>query len=251
MKRVVLLVALLALCLSLTPALAKPGYYVTITVVGKDGSAVADATVEVFYEDGTSVGRQTTDASGQCTFEVTKNGTYLVVVSKEYLILDYFEVSGSNATKEINLTSGYYQLNVTSVPTCVSFNLTLGAVSAATYTDAATNATVYVPSGGEVTVSFPKEKKEYYVFKYVLEKVVYDSTETTSSEVTLTMDSDKVVTAHYEKTYAIVLETWMVVALVFVIALALFVAFRAGSHAAKEAIEEYRERSRKFVKRRR
>ena len=85
----------------------------------------------------------------------------------------------------------------------------------------------------------------------MLQKIVYDYTETTANEVSFTVNADRVVTAHYERQFAIVLEPWILALLAVVIAVSLFVAWRAAGATAKEVVEEYRERARRFVKRKR
>jgi len=248
MRRVVLLAALLAVVLLLPILHASPAYTVTLTVTGADGSPLASATVEVYYQDGTRVASGATDSSGRYQFDVTSNGTYLVVVSKAYYVLDHFAVNGNNVAKSIDLTTGYHKLNVTSTPVIAGFNVTLAAVSGVTYGGASTNATIFIPAGEGVTVALPKEIRQL-IFKYTLEKIVYDSTETTQNSVTLTMDADKVVTAHYTRGFAITLENWMIAVLIVIIAVAIAVVWRAGAKTAKDMVEEYRERSRKFVRR--
>ena len=232
-----------------TAVTANPAYKVTLRVIDASGNALTSATVEVFYQGGSKVVSGTTNTTGYFEFEVLSNGTYLVVVYKEFYILDYFAVSGADVSKTINLTTGYYKLNASSTPINVGFNMTLGDVSGVTYQGATTNVTVYVPAGSSVTLAFPKEKTEYYVYKYVLDKIKYDYSETTDNTLTLTMSTNREVTAYYTKTFAITLEYWILAILVVIIVVSLVVAWRAGAKTAKSMIEEYRERSRKFVRR--
>jgi len=248
-KGILFIVAVLAVSLLLPGfASANPAYIVTLRVIGADGNPLVSANVEVFYQGGSKVVSGTTNTTGYLTFEVLNNGTYLVVVSKSYYVLDYFTVSGSDVTKTINLTTGYYKFNMSSTPITVPFNISLTTVSGVIYQNANTNVTVFVPSGENVNIAFPKEVKQT-IYKYTFEKLKYDYTETTDNTVTLTASADKVITAYYTKTFAITLEYWVVALLVVIIIVALFVAWRAGAKTAKEMIEERREKSRKFVKR--
>ena len=248
-KIAVLLAVLLAGLVLPMPAFAMPAYKVTLRVIDHEGNPLDSATVEVFHSGGGKVTSGTTNATGYFVFEVLSNGTYVVVISKSYYIVDKFEVAGADVTKTINLTTGYYKLNASSTPITTNFNLTLTAVPGVVYTDMTTNVTIFLPAGEGVKVTFPKEITKYYVWKYTLDKLKYDYTETTENAVSLTMNANREVTAYYTKTFAITLEYWVVAILVVIILLALFVAWRAGARAAREAIAEYRERTRRFVRR--
>ena len=251
MKRgILVLVVLLALSLLVNTgiALASPGYKVTLRVIDENNNPLESATVEVFYQSGSRVVSGATNTTGYFTFEILSNGTYVVVVSKKYYIMDYFTVAGADVSKTLNLTSGYYKLNVTSTPITVAFNISLTAASGVIYENANTNVTVFIPAGENVRVAFPKEVQQT-IYKYTFDKLKYDYTETTNNYVTLTMSTNRAVIAYYTKTFAITLEYWVVALLVVIIVIALFVAWRAGAKTAKEMIEEYREKTRKFVKR--
>jgi len=250
MKKGILAVAVLSALLLLMSvcAAASPAYKVTLRVIDPDNNPLASATVEVFYETGSKVAEGTTNSTGYFEFEVLSNGTYVVVVSKEFYAVDSFDVAGADVTKTMNLSTGYYKADIGSTPITVTFNISLTDVPDVVY-QPSTNVTFYIPAGESIELEFPKEKTEYYVYKYVLDKIKYDYSETTENTITLTMNTDKQVTAYYTKTFAITLEYWVVALLVVVIVVALFIAWRAGAAAAREMIEEYREKSRKFVRR--
>jgi len=249
MRKGILVVAVALLALSLLVsakvALASPAYTVTLRVIDPDNDPLASATVEVFYESGSKVAEGTTNSTGYFEFEVLSNGTYVVVVSKEFYAMDTFEVSGADVSKTMNLT-GFYKADIGSTPITVAFNISLTDEPDVVY-QPTTNVTFYLPAGESIELAFPEEKTEYYVYKYKLDKIKYDYSETTENTVTLTMNTDKQVTAYYVKTFAITLEYWVVGILVVIIIVALLVAWRAGATTAREMIEEYREKTRKFV----
>ena len=218
---------------------------VTLSVVGADGQPLANALVTIYNGTGSVVAEGTTDASGKVNFTLAE-ATYLVAVKGEYYVLDTISVTVNVAAFTIN-ASAMNHANLTSTPRSVDIEAVLLAFSNATL-KMTTNVTVYAPSS--INVTYPQEVVAF-PFKYVFEKIVYDTAETNKTTVTLDMAKDYAVVAHYTRTFYLALEYWMVIILVLVLIIALAVAWSAGAKAAKAMIEEWRERSRRFVRRKR
>jgi len=234
-------IAVLAILLCIAPAFAADPT-VTVTVVGPNGETVSGAKVILYDTAGESY-ENTTDVNGVATITVPANGTYLVLVKSEYYILDTVNVEG-DVSKTVN-ASAMHHVNVTSYPLAVDAELLLLAFNYTGVT-VTTNMTVYAPS--DLNISYPAEIVKF-PYKYVFEKVKYDGAETNASTVTVDMTKDYVVTGVYTKTFYMTLEYWALIVLVLIIVIALVVAFTAGGKTAKTAIEDWKERKRKFIKR--
>jgi len=214
---------------------------VTITVVGPDGKTVSGAKVTLYDTAGNKY-ENTTDINGVTKITVPANGTYLVVVKSEYFILDTVDVAG-DTSKTVN-ASAMHKANVTSTPLSVDAKVELSAFPYVNITTT-TNVTVYAPS--TITVTFPEEITKF-PYKYTFDKLKYDGVEKTTNSVSIDMARDYTVTAYYTKTFYMALEYWMVIILAIIIVVALAVAWSAGARTAKSAIEEWRNKSRRFVK---
>lgn len=235
-------IALLAV-LCLAPAFAfAADPTVTIKVVGPDGGNVTGAKVILYDTDGKTY-ENSTDINGETIITVPANGTYLILVKSEYYILDTVDVEG-NVSKTVN-ASTMNHVNVTSYPLTVDASLLLLAFNYTSIT-VTTNMTVYAPS--DLNVSYPAEI-EKFPYKYVFDKIKYDGVETNASTVTIDMTRDYVVTGVYTQTFYMALEYWVLIILVLIIVIALVVAFTAGGKTAKTVIEDWKERKRKFVRR--
>jgi len=236
----VTLVALVVLATMLVPivvpvALAQ-GVTVTITVIGADGSPVADATVTLIDASGNKYSN-TTDSNGVAVVNVP-GGVYLIVVAApSYYILS--SVDTSAATRVTVDASAMKLVNVSSVPASVDFTIGLTGIN----TTLSTNTTVYAPS--TVVIAFPSEYVKF-PYRYTFNRLVYDSTETNETSVTLDMSSSHSVTAYYTQSFYVPLPTWAVVALIVLIVVAIFAAFRFASATAKHIIAS---QARRFVKR--
>jgi len=236
-----ILVALLVI-VSITPAMAASDITVRVTVIGPDGDPLKNVKVMLYDDTGAKVDEDATDENGTAVLTVTANETYLIVVKGEYYILDTVTVSGdTNKTVDASVM---HLANLTSEPKNVDVKVVLVAFEDVTLT-MTTNITVYSPS--DINVTYPKEVVEV-PYKYVLDKIEYDGKETNKTTITLDMAEDYKVVAHYTKTFYLTLEYWLLVVLVLIIIVALAVAWTAGSRTAKTVIEEYREKNRKFVK---
>lgn len=244
-KAMALAVVALALAL-LMPAFAfaaSSDPTVTITVIGADNEPMAGVKVVLYDADGNEYAN-TTDDSGVAKITVPANDTYLVVVKGDYYILSTVTVSGDTSAT-VNATT-MHMANLTATPLSVDVDVLLLAFNYTSIT-VRTNATVYAPS--DVNVTYPSEVVKF-PFKYVFEKLTYDTSETNETTVTLDMAKDYLVTASYTKTFYLTLEYWLVIALVVIIVVALVVAWKAGGKAAAAMIAEWKERKRRFVKRR-
>jgi len=214
---------------------------VTITVVGSDGKTISGAKVTLYNTAGNKY-ENTTDINGVAEITVPANGTYLVVVKSEYYILDTVDVAG-DTSKTVN-ASEMHHANISSTPLSVDAEVMLLAFNYTKLT-LTTNVTVYAPS--DINVSFPSEVTKP-PFKYVFSKVKYDGVEKNETTVTLDMARDYTVTAYYTKTFYMKLEYWTVILLVIIIIAALAIAWGAGARAARAMIEEWRNKNRKFVR---
>jgi len=235
-------ILMIALLVSPAIALAATDPTVNITVYGADGQPLENAKVTVYDSAGTVVFEGNTDENGTVSLTVSETGLYLVVVKSEYYILDTINVTG-----DMNVTidaSTMYHANLTSTPKNVDVKVVLLAFDEVELT-MTTNVTVYAPS--DINVTYPSEIVEF-PYKYVLSKIEYDGRETNETTVTLDMTEDYVVTAYYEKTFYITLEYWMVILLVIIIVAALAIAWSAGARQARAMISEWREKNRKYVK---
>lgn len=240
-----LVIALAVAVMTLTPVVASAADpTLTVTVIGADNKPLADAKVTVYDVSGNKY-TNTTDANGVASVTVPANGTYLVVVNSKYYILATVDVAGDTSAT-IN-ASTMHHANISSTPTSVEATVVLLDFNS-TKLKLNTNVTVYAPSS--INVTYPKEVVKF-PFKYVFDKVTYGSTETNSTTVTIDMATDYDVVAHYTKTFFLALSYWAVIALVVIVIAALAIAWVAGSKTAKAMIAEWRERNRKFVKKKR
>jgi len=238
------LLAILMIAVLIAPSitLAASDSTLNVTVIGADGQPLANAKVTVYNKLGNVVEEETTDENGTVTLTVSETGLYLIVVKDDYYIL--YDI---NVTGDMNVTidaSTMHFANLTSEPKSVDVKVVLLAFDDVTLT-MTTNVTIYAPS--DINVTYPSEITEF-PYKYVLDKIEYDGKETNDTTVTLDMLEDYVVTAHYEKTFYITMEYWMVIILVIVLVAALAIAWSAGARQAKAMISEWREKNRKYVK---
>ena len=236
-----LAVFIIATMLVAPVAAAAADPVVTITVVGPDGKAVSGAKVTLYDTAGNKY-ENTTDINGVTEITVPANGTYLVVVKSEYYILDTVDVAG-DTSKTVNASVLHYA-NITSTPLSVDVKVLLLAFNYTKLT-LTTNVTVYAPS--DINVTYPSEITQF-PYKYTFDKIKYDGVETNETTVTVDMARDYVITGYYTKTFYMALEYWMVIVLVIVIIAALAIAWSAGAKTAKAMIEEWRNKSRKYVK---
>jgi len=237
-----LIAVLMAVLMLVTPvAVAAADPVVTITVIGPDGKVVSGAKVTLYDTAGNKY-ENTTDINGVTEIAVPANGTYLVVVKSEYYILDTVDVSG-DVSKTVN-ASAMYHVNISSTPLSVDAKVMLTAFTYVKVTTT-TNITVYAPSS--INITFPKEIVKF-PYKYTFDKIKYDGVETNETSIVIDMARDYTVTAYYTKTFYMALEYWMVIILVIVIIAALAIAWSAGAKTARAMVEEWRNKSRKFVK---
>ena len=244
MRKLGLLVAIFiaAILLALPVTVAATDPTVNITVIGSDGNPLANAEVTIYDETGDTY-EGTTNSSGMVSIEVPSNATYLVVVKDEYYILDTVTVEG-DTNKTVDASAMHYA-KIESTPKTADITVVLLAFEDVDLS-MTTNVTVYAPS--DLNVTFPAEIVET-PYKYVLEKIEYDGREETEeATVTLDMTEDYLVTAYYTKTFYLALEYWVLIILGIIVVVALFVAWTAGAKEARSKIEEWRERNRKFVK---
>jgi len=246
MRRYVLVTPLIVLMLVLvlaTPVTVASNVdpVVTITVVGPDGETLSGAKVTLYDTAGNKY-ENTTDINGVTEITVPANGTYLVVVKSSYYILDTVDVAG-DVSKTVN-ASAMNHVNISSTPLSVDAEVMLTAFTYVTVTTT-TNVTVYAPS--TLNITFPEEIVQF-PYKYTFDKIKYDGVETNETTITIDMARDYTVTAYYTKTFYMALEYWMVIILVIVIIAALAIAWSAGARTAKAMIEEWRNKNRKYVK---
>jgi len=241
----VVALAVLALA-AVAPVLAATDPTLTLTFVAPDKTALANAPVKVFDSSGNLVANATTDSSGKATLTVSATGLYnIVAAGSGYYILTVLNVTG-DITATID-ASAMYKVDVLSVLKSVEFKLSRSETPAAKIAFA-TNTTVYTDKGKTVTLEFPQQVMAFpYVYR--LTKIVYDSTETTNTTVTIAVDADKAVTAYYEKLLILqVLPVWALAAIVVVILIAL-AALAFAPKMAKKVVMAIEEEGREFVKR--
>jgi len=238
----VLMVALLVVMSASVACASSTDPVVNLTVAGKDGKAITGAKV-ILYDSAGNTYENTTDINGVTKITVPSNATYLVVVETEYYILDTVTVSG-DTDYTVNASTMHYA-NITSTPLSVDIDVMLVAFNY-TKISLTSNVTVYAPS--DINVTFPGEIVKF-PYKYVFDKVKYDGVEKNETTVSIDMARDYTVTAYYTKTFYMTLEYWVIVILVIVIIAAIAIAWSAGAKTSKAVIEKWRERNRRFVKR--
>ena len=241
----VVALAVLALA-AVVPVLAATDPTLALTFVAPNKTALANAPVKVFDSSGNLAANATTDSSGKATLTVSATGLYnIVAAGSGYYILTVLNVTG-DTTATID-ASAMYKVDVLSVLKSVEFKLSRSETPAAKIVFA-TNTTVYTDKDKTVTLEFPSQVMAF-PFVYRLTKIVYDTTETTNNTITITVDTDKVVTAYYEKVLILqVLPMWMLIAIVLVIIIAVGV-LAFAPRTAKKVILAMIEEDREFVKR--
>jgi len=251
-------VGLITLLLFVTAFLLSPTlgatttYPLTLTVIGADGKALPSATVKLLFTNGTFVASNVTDSTGKTSFAVpVANTTYLVQVSSKYFALSTIFYNNKAPSMTLNISQFVYA-NITSkvkglTGTSVTINANVSIGDAPSYVLAqATNFTVYIPSGKNMTVVYPTEVVSF-PFKYTLQNVTYGTTPASGNKVTFA-PSKTVVVATYAQSFYMTLEYWVALAIVGVIVIAIIFAwFLGGRKTATHIIEEHEEKARKFV----
>jgi len=242
-------IAILALILVVaiaSPVLAATDPTLTLTFVAPDKTALANALVKVFDSSGNLVTNATTDSTGKASVTVPTTGLYnILAAGNGYYILTVLNVTGDiSATID---ASAMYKVDILSTLKSVDAKVSRGETPAAKIVFA-TNTTIYTDLGKTVTLEFPSQVMAFpYVYR--LTKIVYDTTETTNNTITITVDSNKVVTAYYEKVLILqVLPMWMLIAIVLVVIIAVGV-LAFAPRTAKKVILAMMEENREFVKR--
>jgi hypothetical protein len=247
-KRVALLVAIVAvLALVVAPGVAlAQDPVVSLTVIAPDGSALANVTVKLIDASGREYSN-TTDTAGEVNIAVPAAGLYYVLVyGHGYYILSVLSVTGDiSATIDASVMSA---LSVQSADVSVEFSIARSEISTLAL-KFSTNATIYTDSGKDVTLEFPKEVLEF-PYKYTLQKIVYETTETTSNTVSLAPTANTTMTAYYSKTLYFVLPTWALIALGVTVVVAVGVVWFA-TKTVKHVVASIRDNAMSFVKRKR
>ena len=248
MKKGMLAVLVLAVLL-LAPAgfafAQAPDPTVTLTIIAPDNTALANAPVHLYD----SAGKQynaTTDASGVASVTVSATGLHdVLAVGSGYYILTVINVTG-DVSATVNATA--MKKVAVSAPVAVEFKVARGELASVKIPLKA-NATVYTDTGTVVVLEFPATVWSFpYAWK--LEKIKYDTSETTNSTVEIAVAADTTVEAQYSKVLVFqVLPTWALIAMISVIAVACVIV-AAAPKAAKHTIEAYRDAARRFVKHR-
>jgi len=245
-KRVALLVtvvAVLALVVAPGVALAQEPV-VSLTVIAPDGSALANATVKLIDVTGTEYSN-TTDTAGKVNIIVPAVGLYYVLVyGQGYYILSVLNVTG-DISATIN-ASAMPALSVQSTEVGVEFSIARSEISTLAL-KFSTNTTIYTDSDKTVTLEFPMEALRF-PYKYTLQKITYDTAETTNNTVTLAPVTNTTVTAYYSKSLYFMLPTWAIIALGVTVVVAVGVVWFA-TKTAKHAVASIRESSMSFVRR--
>jgi hypothetical protein len=218
----------------------------TLTFVAPDKTALANAPVVVYDSSGNKVANTTTDSTGKASVTVPTTGLYnILAAGNGYYILTVLNVAG-DMSATIN-ASAMYKVDILSTLKSVDAKVSRSETPTAKIVFA-TNTTVYTDKGKTVTLEFPSQVMAF-PFVYRLTKIVYDTTETTNNTITITVDTDKVVTAYYEKVLILqVLPMWMLIAIVLVIIIAVGV-LAFAPRTAKKVILAMIEEDREFVKR--
>jgi hypothetical protein len=216
---------------------------VTLTFIAPDNTALANAPVYLYDSTGRKY-NATTDASGMASVTVNVTGLHdVLAVGSGYYILSVIDVTG-----DVSVTVNATTMNrvAVSAPFAVEFKVARDELSAVKIPLKA-NTTVYTDSGKVVVLEFPATVWGFpYAWK--LEKIKYDTSETTNSTVEITVSADITVEAQYSKVLVFqVLPTWALIAMISVIAVACVIV-AAAPKAAKHAIEAYRDAARRFVK---
>jgi hypothetical protein len=255
-KSLGILASLIAvLLLASANVLGATTYPLTLTVIGANNKALASATVEVYWPNGTLIASNVTDSAGKVGFDLPQaNTTYLVVVSSSYYALGIINYSNKAPTMTFNISQFVYA-NITAKvknllsgsSVIINVNVSLGDAPKYVLTQA-TNFTVFVPSGKNITAVFPTSIVAF-PFKYTLENLTYGTTLATGNNVTF-KPRNTVVLATYTQSFYMTLEYWVAVAIVGIIVVAIVLAwFMGGRKTAQHVIEEHEEKARKFVHR--
>ena len=233
------LVVLLASLLIVAASTGAFAYNVTITVKGPDGAPLAGAELFIYAQDKTF--NATTNENGVVTVALD-NGTYgLLAKGGKFVIYTVFTVTGDTSITVD--ASQMHTANLTSTPISVEVELRSGSVR--NPAKVATNTTLY--SDVTLNVTFPKEVTKL-PFKYTLSELSVNGAKVDGNSAVLDMTAnDYNVVAKYTKTFGVVLQPWMLGAILVVVAIALIVAMKAGAKTAKQVLME---RSSRFVKRR-
>jgi len=243
------------LLLASANVLGATTYPLTLTVVGANNKALASATVKVYWPNGTLIASNVTDSTGKTSFALPQaNTTYLVVVSSSYYALGTIFYNNKAPTMTFNISQFVYA-NITAKvknllsgsSVTINANVSLGDAPKYVLTHA-TNFTVFVPSGKNITAVFPSSII-VFPFKYTLANISYDTNPVISNNVTI-KPSKTVVLATYTQSFYMTLEYWVAVAIVGIIVVAIVLAwFMGGRKTAQHVIEEHEEKARKFVHR--
>ncbi|MGC9086928.1 MAG: hypothetical protein ACP5IT_12115 [Thermoproteota archaeon] len=255
-RSVGILLALLTAFLLVSPTvLGATTYPLTLTVIGADNKALASATVKIYWPNGTFIASNVTDSTGKTSFALpVANTTYLVVVSSAYYALGTIFYNNKAPSMTFNVSQFVYA-NITSKVTnalsgtsvTINANVSLGDAPKYVLTSA-TNFTVYVPSGKNITAVFPNSVVAF-PFKYTLTNLTYITTKVTGNSVTF-VPAKTVVLATYSQSFYLTLEYWVAIAIVGIIVVAIVLAwFMGGRKTAQHIIEEHEEKARKFVHR--
>lgn len=238
--RAVLALALAVLLAGVLPASAET---VVVEIIDRNGDPVADVTV-MLCNATKCPWTNTTDPNGIAVLEAP-NGTYLLVAFKKgFGVLDIVTVSGD--TRILLDLRNTPRARVDSKPISVAFEVTPTAFNRTV--EFSTPTDLYAKM--VLDISFPGEV-EKFPFTYKLEKIEYNgNTVENKTSITLAMDRDYNVTAHYSQQFATALSTPVLLALAVFVAVGVIIAWKVATRTAGETIAEYK-RYRKFVEKRR
>ena len=248
MKWITLAVAIaIVLALAVLPSVVSTqDPVVSLTVVAPDGSALANATVKLIDVTGKEYSGKT-DTAGKASITVPATGLYYVLVHGQgYYILSVLNVTG-DVSARID-ASAMRALVVKSTGASVEFSVARSEMPSLTL-KFSTNVTIYTDPGKTVTLEFPREVLRF-PYKYTLQKIAYDTAETTDNAVTLAPTTDTTVTAHYSKTLYFALPAWGILALGVTVAIAIGAIWFA-TKTAKHAVASLGESLTSFVRRKR
>jgi len=247
-KILALTILALVVFLAATPAMAAPGYTLTILVKDRAGTAVAGASIVLYDLSLKQVASGITNSSGYVEFTDIDNGTYIAYLSwGSNRTFTTITVAGdTSATIDL---SAIFRANVTIDAPITDIEYTVEFLYNETVILKKTvkgNALIY--SSKNLNITFPKEVAKF-PYKYVFKNVTYDGSVSEANEISLTMSKDYEVKPLYERTWYVAIEPWVAALLLLVIVGGIVFALYFAGKAAKKTLIKHRVREFRFVKR--
>jgi len=220
---------------------------VNISVTDPAGNP-AKGTYKIFDQAGETV--KSGDINGSVTVSLSAGDYYLFVITKNETVVSPITITDTTTDISVDATTMKFAKALAEFPktyigtptALVSFKISDTNI---TY-DFATNWTIYA-SNLQSTMTYPNETRTG-VYKFQLEKIVVDGTETNETTISLDFSNDVTIKAIYKSAY--VIEPMYLMLLIGVVALGLIAIVIVSGKKAKSAIMENEVSSMRFYKRR-